>query len=370
MEPAAVDDTTRRAVAESNIEDLRVFIKEVEETDMYAIKKETLRRWVSRLTNITDILERHIGQSTTASKPAPAVAATATNLILSRRRESLARPRTDVGAPSDFVAPPATVAAHVASAVHLMLDSLRHLTHAEWSTCFLFVEATQKLVMIGGAGKRQGRPGDIKLDASVGVEHLVMENGIGVCMGLATAEKSFSDEQDKMFGSHSKSVLIFPMFKPGSSTSTIGVIEVGNRVKDGPFTEVEETAVADAAFFIANLVTRFPNDITNPHSLDTSIFQKSREIDPGLSALRQPLRVYRTGLHVAPRRLEMMRDSEAVPRNASVEDALDHIATVSDSWRSAVLLNVELEHEIRRLHEALRISRRETARLQEILQAK
>ena len=52
---------------------------------------------------------------------------------------------------------------------------------------------------------------------------------------------------------------------------------------------------------------------------------------------------------------------------ATVTDALEHTLQMGESWRNAVLLNVSLEAEMRRLHEALRISRRETARLQDML---
>lgn len=360
---ATIEQKTNRGVVEVNLEELRELQSEIETFDVYAVNQATLKQWADRLKQAEEGIQRHIGEV-----PHPPKQQHGT--FRQRRKESLiSRPRSEVGAPLTETSTSGTssLASHVASTVHLLLDTLANTVHAEWAVCYVFVESTRKLVLIGGVGKRQGRPGDVQLHAHSGVESLVLENGIAVCMALASIENEFSDEQDKTFGDKSKSMLVFPIFKPGSATTMLGIVEVGNKVLDGQFTIEDETCVADCAFFLAQLISRFPSDITNPNTLDPNIFIKPRDTDRSGSSSRQPQMVYRTGHRGQPRRTEVLRDAVQLPRNPTIESVLDHVAQVNEAWRNAVLLNIELEHEIRRLHEALRVSRRETSRLQDLL---
>jgi GAF domain-containing protein len=360
------EDTLRSALLETNLHDLHAFASEIDEADIYSLTKDTLKIWSFKLHTIGEMLGKYVPSEIACSEQVPEALrgrSPSTRVPASKRRESSVVPHNDIG---DHRAP-ATISMHAASAVHLLLDSLCHTAHAEWSVCYIYVESLKKLVLVGGAGKRLSCPGDVALHGNSGIEGLVLENGIGVNMALATSEKDYSDEQDQSFRDHTRSMLVFPLFKPGSSTSVIGVLEVGNRTRDGPFTEDDERTLSDCSRFIADIVSRYPNDITNPKTLDKSVFVRTRDPTHSKSvpAARQPLMVYRTHRHTQPRKSEVSRDAVTLPRGASVEDVVDHVSRVSEAWRSAVLLNVELEHEIRRLHEALRVSRRETARLQE-----
>lgn len=355
----------RVALLETNLNNLHAFATEIDESDIYSLTKDTLKIWSFKLHNIGDMLKKYAPSDDTAYECSPEAvrARSPSRAPPGKRRESSVIPKDDYSE----LRPPTTISMHVGSTVHLLLDSLCHTAHAEWSVCYVYVDSIKKLVLIGGAGKRLSSPGDIALHAGAGIEGLVLENGIGINMALATSEKEFSEEQDQAFRDHTRSMLVFPMFKPGSSTSVIGVVEVGNRIRDGPFNDEEERTVSDCSIFLADIVMRFPNDITNPKTLDKSVFVKSKEMmrSRAVPPERQPLMVYRTHRHTQPRKSELNRDAVALARGASIEDVVDHVARIGDAWRSAVLLNVELEHEIRRLHEALRVSRRETARLQE-----
>lgn len=387
---SVIESLAQQGVVESNLDDLKDLVNEIETTDVYSLNKDSLNKWAFKLRNISDLLDKHalflkknsahMQQSPlNANAPQPPSVPTHKQSTLggggggasSKRRESI-RPKSE--GLSTLEGPvPSSLSAHVASTLHMLTDTLCHIVHSEWAVCYIYQEATRKLVMIGGAGKRQGRPGDIKLHAGIGIESLVLENGVAVCMALAAAETEFSDEQDKVFGDHSKSMLIFPVFKPGSTTATVGVLEVGNRLLGGPFTPDDEAAVSDCAFLIGHLISRYPSDLTNPNTLDASIFNKPKDSVERIvsnAAGRQTQMVYRTGHHGQPRKAEVLRDAVVLPRNPTIENVLDHVAHVSEAWKSAVMLNIELEHEIRRLHEALRISRRETARLQDVANVK
>lgn len=359
------DDSLRSALFETNLNDLQAFATEIESADIYSLTKDILKIWAFKLSTIGEMLGKYV-PSEGAIEPTPDALrgrSPSTRVTAAKRRESSVMPREEASEHR----PPTTISMHVSSTVHLLLDSLCHTAHAEWSVCYIYVESLKKLVLVGGAGKRLSCPGDVALHATSGIEGLVLENGIGINMALATAEKDYSDEQDQSFRDHTRSMLVFPMFKPGSSTSVIGVIEIGNRTREGPFTEDEERTVSDCSRFIADIASRFPNDITNPKTLEKSVFVRTKDLahSKTIPPMRQPLMVYRTHRHTQPRKSELVRDAAALPRGASVEDVVDHVSQVSEAWRSAVLLNVELEHELRRLHEALRVSRRETARLQE-----
>lgn len=361
-----IEEKANRGVVEVNLEELRELHAEMESFDVYAVNANVLKQWADRLKLAEQGIQRHISDL----PPPPPKQQQATTR--SKRKEStVSRTRSEGGALAGYESSPLTtsnsLASHVASAVHLLVDTMCNIVQAEWAVCYVYVEAIRKLVLIAGVGKRQGLPGDVKLHANSGVESLVLENGIAVCMALASIENEFSDEQDKTFGDKSKSMMIFPIFKPGSATATLGVLEVGNKVHDGQFTLEDECNVADCAFFLAQLISRFPSDITNPNTLDPSIFVKPRDLDRNGSSSRQPQMVYRTAHRGQPRRTEVLRDAVHLPRNPSIESVLDHVAQVNEAWRSAVLLNIELEHEIRRLHEALRVSRRETSRLQDLM---
>jgi GAF domain-containing protein len=358
------NDDLRAALLETNLENLRAFATEVDEADIYSLTKESLKIWAFKLRTSAEMLGKYVPRdSAMTQSPEATRIRSPPRAILAKRRESSVIPRDDINEGRA----PSTISMHVASTVHMLLNSLCQMSHAEWSACYLYVDTTKKLVLIGGAGKRLSCPGDVSLHAGSGIEGLVLENGIGINMALATSEKEYSDEQDQAFRDHTKSMLVLPIFKPGSSTSVMGVLEVGNRIRDGAFTEEEEQTVCDCGKFVADIVFRFPNDVTNPKTLDKSIFVRAREADRSrvVHPELQPLMIYRTHRHTQPRKGEMMRDAVALSRGASIEDVVDHVARIGEAWRSAALLNVELEHEIRRLHEALRVSRRETARLQE-----
>jgi hypothetical protein len=209
----------------------------------------------------------------------------------------------------------------------------------------------------------------MKISSTSGIEGIALEHGVGICLSFAAAETEFSNAQDLAYKSKSKGMLVFPLLRPGMANHCIGVLEVGNRLMDGPFSLSDEQRVAESAFLLSALLTRFPNDVTNPNALDPSIFNKPRDADRVLlTSSCEPLMVYRSGYPHEPRKSDLVRD--AVPlqsKEAPIRSVLEGVGQVNDAWKSAVLLNIELENEIRRLHEALRVSRRETQCLQDAL---
>ena len=77
--------------------------------------------------------------------------------------------------------------------------------------------------------------------------------------------------------------------------------------------------------------------------------------------------VYRTSKAGHVRRADLLGGAVRLPPIATITDAVEHVASVNAGWRNAVLLNVELEQEVRRFKDQVRSLQRESGRLQAVL---
>ncbi len=273
---------------------------------------------------------------------------------------------------ADAAVPNTTFAAHVSSTTHMIVDNICHMIQADWATCFVYNDSLKKLVLVAGVGKKQAKPGEISITCNSGLESLVMENGIAVGIEKPSAEDDLLSHLEANILTRSKCVLCFPLFKPGSTTTVVGVLEAGKTANDRPFSSDDENRFAECAFLLAHIMGRFPNDLTNTASLDSSIFGKppdANESYPLHTSGRQPQLIYRTDSQYSKKE-DVLREAQHLTRSAGVQNVMEHTSFVTEAWRSSVLLNIELEHEVRRLHEALRVTRRENSRLQGIVTEK
>ena len=366
-----LESSAQDGVIETNIEDLEDVCAEIESNTIYSLRAETLKGWAMKLRIVHEQLSRRVDPNGLDQSKRIHSMRTQSHFQMShlagssmRRREtnSQFKPKADV------VSPCSTFAAHISSTTHVIADNICHMIQADWVTCFVYNESLKKLVLVAGAGKKQAKPGEVTLNSNSGLESTVMESGIAIGTGSPATEAELLTELENNPVMRSRSVLCFPLFKPGSTTSVVGVLEARKVAGDRPFSVDDENRFAECAFFLAHLLSRFPNDITNPVTLDSSAFSKPR--DSGERQLhlsgRHPQLIYRTGHH-HPRKADVLREAQQLQRSASVQSVLEHAAFVSEAWRSSVLLNIELEHEVRRLHEALRVARREIARLQGVV---
>ena len=370
-----VESSAQDGVFEANLEDLEDLCQEIETNTIYSLRAETLKGWAMKLRVIHEQLSRrpHDQGGLDASKRNHSMR---TQLHFQhsqvgmagsmRRRET----NSQFKSKTEQTPPNSTFAAHVSSTTHLVADNICHMIQADWVTCFVYNEGLKKLVLVAGAGKRQAKPGEVTLNSNSGLESTVMESGIAIGTGSPATEAELVTELEANPVTRSRSVLCFPLFKPGSTTCVVGVLEAGKLAGESPFSVDDENRFGECAFFLAHFLSRFPNDLTNAVTLDSSIFTKPKDSasDRHLS-VRPPQLIYRTGHH-HPRKADVLREAQQLQRASSVQSVLEHSAFVSEAWRSSVLLNIELEHEVRRLHEALRVSRRETSRLQGVVNEK
>ena len=433
----------------------------------------------------------------------------------------------------------ATVQMHVASTLFVMLDALASSVRASYGMLFVFNEQTNCMVLVSACGSRYARPGSVSIPGNRNLgknqtaESLVIDSGIALNIGNAYLETSFGTSIDDRYvaramagvtdaiskanvtelnvsvasiaaltsnvakQTRTSNLLIFPVFKPGSHNSeVIGLLELGNKMSDGaylkgdlgsadsivPFSSDDECRLAEAAIMMANIMAKFPHDLTNRHNHDhgidarlaqmmsgvpppqysistsiTSAVAGSDEVSIPLSAglgsafqyfTAGPLRtssvrsqqlVHRSQVlkpttrradiisNAAPLVSGLLKDSnllspidaeleteveykkiaagmqvrtsspsadpptprsfnpqEVIPRELhaslrkedncmptltgiGVLEVLENAIQMNESWRNAVALNIELDTEIRRLHEALRVSRREISRLQDMV---
>jgi hypothetical protein len=387
-----------------NLNELRDVCQELETANVYSLRNDTLRSWAAKIHMIRQQLESYklglegcssrgvVNRNTSGSgkfglstlrlgeTPAPdGQKASMTQFQRNKASEKFAQSARSIrlldaphpGASSSVSVSP-TFAAHVSSATHLIVDNLCHMVQADWTTCFVYNEPLKKLLLVAGAGQKAMKPGEISISASSGLESTVMENGVAVGIGMPAVEDELMSELEANGRAANKSrcVLCFPLFKPGSTTNVIGVLQAGKiSAQSRPFSGEDENRFAECAFLLASLVDRFSSDLTNPNTLDASIFNKPSDATERHllhASCRHPQLIYRTGFQ-HPRKADVMREAQQLSRAATVQNVMEHTSFVSEAWRSSVLLNIELEHEVRRLHEALRVSRREVARLQAVL---
>jgi hypothetical protein len=367
----------------TNLDDLDDICEELESCTVFSLRAETLRGWAAKLRMVRQQVGQQVGQqqnpnSKSTKKPHDASergdfndqsyrSLGASSLPMGER--SMRRRDPHGGGQGSAKT---TFASHVSSATHLIVDNICHMVQADWVTCFVYNDALKKLVLVAGAGKKQAKPGEVTITSKSGLESLVMENGIAIGIGMPSAEEDLGSELEANPLTRSKCVLCFPLFKPGSSTTVVGVLEAGKAANERPFSSDDENRFAECAFLLAHLVSRFPSDLTNTASLDSSIFAKPPDANEHHhlhTSGRQPQLIYRTGFQ-HPRKADVAREAQPLARAAGVQNVMEHTAFVSEAWRSSVLLNIELEHEVRRLHEALRVARREIARLQGVVNEK
>ena len=397
---AAVERAAREAVIEANLGDLEELSSDIEGATVYSLRNDTLQRWAAVLRNSIEVIRQQVHGLGTESKPSSAHGSvhsmhgmqssgrlTGGQSIRLKRGQSMAPGMdrkatmhdaisamrgTDSGARSGAVT---TVGGSVSSAVYLLLEACASAIHADWSTCFIYQAKTEQLVLACGTGKRQGKPGSLKVPANVGVESHVMNTGIAVNIAHAYVEEEFSPNIDKGTNTRTKTQLVFPLMKPGTTSVAFGVIEFGNKQTGTGFTPEDESKVAQCSQLLALIISKYPSDITNPSCFDPSIFPKDQEKVPSILAglaipggrLQEQL-VHRTARVGHLKRAEVMRDAAGLNSIPTITEAIGHVTQVNEAWRNAVILNIELEREISRLHEALRVSRRETTRLQGAIQ--
>ena len=363
-----INDRVHRALIQSSMEELQDVVAVLQESSVYSIQDETIRSWGHRLRAISQNVLNCVTRMTL-------VAPTANNTKRNAKMSATATPSNNnfcIGEVSSAagVGNAQIISTHVASSLFIIVDTVCSSVGAAWGNLFVFVQASDKLVLVCSCGQRGSLPGSVKINAGASVERNVLENGIAISIS-PTTEVTFSGHpQDRFFDTRTKSMLVFPIFKPGSSTEVVGVVEFCNKdSSNSPFTADDEVRAMEAATILSNIMMKYPNDVTCGSCLDSGLHTAAREFGVGQqlsccsSSPRQQQLIFRTWKN--PRRDEFVEHATALPRAMDLESVMDHVVQVNDSWRNAVLLNIELELEIRRLNEALLVSRKEIARLQD-----
>ena len=303
--------------------------------------------------------------------------------------------------------PPTTLAPYVSGAMHLMLDALNAAVQSEWCTCFLYNSRHEELVLACSVGKRSNdKPGSLRLSATSGVESHVLHTGIAINIAHTHAENEFTGAQDAKRLADSlrtKSEVVFPLVKPGGGGAhAMGVIHVCNKQADPSgfssadggggthyFEPSDETKVAECASILSAILAKFTADLTSPGIFDTGLLAPYAAKDherlppllPSVSTLASagvnptcvrppPTRqvqgtlIFRTARGGHLKRADVIRDATDLPVIPTVTEAVSYISKVNDAWRNAVVLNMELQKEVSRLHEALKLGKKEAARLQ------
>lgn len=380
LEPAdeALKQNVALAVVESTLGDLEELANDIDTMSVYAVRADHLSTWAAKIRTAV----KAIGSNDAAKRPRAKRSA-------SHDRDaagSHAAPQPDATEKQDTrhltIVPtnPATLAPFVSGGVHLLLDALAGLVQADWGTCFVYSAKTEELVLACSVGKRLDRPGTLRLSATSGIESHVLATGIAVNVAHAYAEEEFRPSQDQTSQSRTRSELVFPLLKPGSNAHTFGVIQLCNKLGGTAFFDAnDENIVAESAQFIASIIAKFPSDITSTMCFDPAMLITS-DAHAEKNALSRafplvtetPKRdhaatmVFRTARAGHVKRAEVMRDSAKLPTVPSITEAMQHITKVNDAWRNAVLLNMELEKEISRLHDSLSVAKRESTRLQAV----
>ena len=380
-----VDDDVHKAahvaVIETSLGDLEELAHDVESSSIYALRGDNLSRWSFRMRNVIQsirsvirkkdscLLEYSVDGRSRRGRSGSSV----------RGKEAL---ETQKNAPTSPVMnlQQASTASFVSGTVYLLLDSLGSAIGADWGQLLIYQPKTEELVLACSVGRRAVKPGTIHVPANLGVEGQVLSSGIAINVAHAYAEEEFSPAQDQATSRRTQCQIVFPVTKPNQPTFVVGVVEFCNKTTAPAFTPEDECRVAECLQFLSRILWKYPNDITNPACFDptaivglhqsspglTSAFDESAVSVPALSQRPQTM-VFRTARAGHIRRSDIMRDGLQLSAMPTITEALAYITKVNDGWRDAVLLNIELEREIKRLQEALRISHRETTRLQGLI---
>jgi putative methionine-R-sulfoxide reductase with GAF domain len=370
-----------RAVMESNFGDLEELAHDIEAVNVYGIRNDHLTAWPSKL-RTTLAMMRNTLDGVPNDPP--------------RRRRSMARIRV-TDPPADELsatrntnqydrnagpaAPPITIAAYASGALHILLEALVQSVQADWGTVFVYSAKTEELVLACSVGKRMDRAGTLRLSAVSGIESHVLTTGIAVNVAHAYAEDEFRPAQDARSAHRTRSELVFPLLKPGSTAYSFGVMQLCNKAGGVDFfTDRDERSAAECAPLLAAIIAKYPNDVTNPICFDPTLLAgnvSAVRVDASSRtfALPQDVKdvggtqlVFRTARAGHVRRSEVMRDAGGIATVPSISEALGHVAKVHDAWRNAVLLNIELEKEISRLQDSLSMGKREQQRLHGVIE--
>lgn len=378
-----------RALIDSNLGDLEELAFDVESMSVYAVRADHLATWSTKIRSAIGMIRGAADKTAPTKRARPAFSAAASPhsppLRAVASKASLESPEHDgIQHPprrNSHPQPTGVLAPYASGALHMLVDALAHVTASDWVTCFVYSAKTEELVLACSVGKRLDRPGSIKLSATSGIESHVLNTGIAVNVAHAYAEQEFNSAQDTPANARTKSELVFPIMKPGSTTHCFGILQLCNK-RGGRecFTEFDETKAAECAQFVACIIAKFPTEITNGSCFDTSLLGSVPPLSKEPSALKglglspEAIEsaktaqghqlVFRTARAGHVRRGDLMRDAGQVSAIPTITEALNHVAKIHEAWRNAVVLNVELDREIARLQESLTISKKENQRLQ------
>ena len=370
-------------VIESSLGELEELSNDIEGTSIYALRADNIQTWVYKIRASMKSIRASIDGKSAKAMPTTqsfngGKASVASPHILGHKhhQSTVSHATRDGGANAAGGPGMSIVAPFVSGALHMLIDSLAAHLSAEYATCYLFSQKVGELVLACSVGKRLDRPGTLRLSATSGIEGMVLQTGIGINVSHAHSEKEFNEHQDPIGASRTKSELVFPLFKPGCSTHTFGVVQLCNKDGGEAFTQQDEARVAECASFVAMLIHKYPADITNSVVFDPALCASSQspmKADPALSGLgnfplvndapRHAQLVFRTARAGHVRKSEVLRSGAKLSSAPTITEALSHVQQVNDAWRNSVLLNAELEKEIARLNDALTVAKRESSRL-------
>eukprot|EP01006_Ploeotia_vitrea_P055103 TRINITY_DN67960_c5_g2_i1.p1 TRINITY_DN67960_c5_g2~~TRINITY_DN67960_c5_g2_i1.p1 ORF type:complete len:635 (-),score=24.46 TRINITY_DN67960_c5_g2_i1:646-2517(-) len=278
------------------------------------------------------------------------------------------------------------------AALYVVMEAITYQLQAEKGTCFVYNQQADELAAVAVAGANVPRPVTISQPLNSGSTACsVYQTGISI--------NGQSNNHDKKNDPNLKtlSILAFPIPNMGTR-KPLGVIQVVNKKRGtSMFKDEDEQKLYHYTFVLSYLLQRYPVNFLHSMFDPTHVLHSVVGFDVHghqhnpygdgsatdyYSGYERKQLVYKTSksgeyIRASDIRLDDDQAVSSVGCTASISEVDEHIKQLEESWKNAVLLNVQYESDhganlelLRRTREELRETKRQLRELTEAIESK